>query len=212
MARIGVLGGTFDPIHKGHLMIGHYAYKEYGLDEIWFMPSGIPPHKKDHTITETKERCEMVRLAIADFPYFKLSEFEVKREGNTYTAETLRLLNQEFVQHDFYFIIGADSLFQLETWHRPELVMSQTTLLVAGRDYPDASCTIEERIAELTERYQAKIFRIHCGELDIASAEIRKKIADGKPVEDYLPSPVLQYISTRKLYQENKKIQEKAEL
>lgn len=212
MARIGVLGGTFDPIHKGHLMIGRYAYEEYGLDEIWFMPSGIPPHKKDHTITETKERCEMVRLAIADFPYFKLSEFEVNREGNTYTAETLRLLKQEFPQHHFYFIIGADSLFQLETWYHPELVMSQTTLLVAGRDYPDAPCSMEERIAELTKRYHARIFRIHCGELDAASAEIRKKIATGEPVTDYLPDAVMLYISSRKLYQENTDIQERAGL
>ena len=86
MARIGILGGTFDPIHNGHLALGKQAYEEFGLERIWFMPSGTPPHKKDHRITEGKMRRDMVMLAIADIPCFLYSDFEMEREGNTYTA------------------------------------------------------------------------------------------------------------------------------
>jgi len=114
MAEIGIMGGTFDPIHNGHLMLGRQAYEEYHLDEVWFMPSGNPPHKKDHLVTDAALRCKMVRLAIEGFPKFRLSEFEVQRTGNTYTAETLRLLHLHYPEHRFYFIVGADSLYEIE--------------------------------------------------------------------------------------------------
>lgn len=202
MAKIGIMGGTFDPVHNGHLMIGRQAYEEYKLDEIWFMPSGTPPHKKDHTITDEQDRCAMVALAIEDSPYFKLSDFEVKRAGNTYTAETLRLLKEEYPQHQFYFIIGADSLFQIERWYHPELVMSQTTLMVAGRDYPQAQCSMDEQIAYLKEKYGARILKLHCEELDVASAELRKAIADRKSIAQYIPAAVAGYIIGHDLYQQ----------
>ena len=94
MGKIGILGGTFDPIHRGHLQLGEKAYQQFRLDSVWFMPSGTPPHKKDHRVTEGALREEMVKLAIADTPYFLYSDFELKRQGNTYTAETLELLCQ----------------------------------------------------------------------------------------------------------------------
>ena len=109
MRRIGILGGTFDPVHNGHLLLGEQAYREYGLDEIWFMPCGHPPHKKSRLVTQGKEREDMVKLAIASVSYFVYSDFELKREGNTYTAQTLTLLREAYPQHEFYFIIGADS-------------------------------------------------------------------------------------------------------
>ncbi len=200
MAKIGIMGGTFDPIHNGHLMIGRQAYEEYHLDEVWFMPSGTPPHKKDHKITEEKDRCAMVNLAISDSPFFRLSDFEVKRAGNTYTAETLRLLAQEYPEHQFYFIIGADSLFQIERWYHPEDVMRRTTLMVAGRDYPQAERTMDEQIAFLEQKYGAGILKLHCEEMDVASAELRKAIAKKESIERYVPAAVAEYIIKNKLY------------
>ncbi|MGN0157790.1 MAG: nicotinate-nucleotide adenylyltransferase [Brotaphodocola sp.] len=200
MANIGIMGGTFDPIHNAHLMIGRQAYEEYKLDEIWFMPSGTPPHKKDHHVTDVEDRCEMVRLAIEDSPYYKLSEFEARRDGNTYTAETLCLLREQYPQHRFFFIIGADSLFQIEHWYHPELVMIQTTLLVAGREYADAPCTMDEQIAYLTKRYQADIRILHSNELDIASADLRRMIAEDQPIDSFVPKAVADYIARRNLY------------
>lgn len=200
MADIGIMGGTFDPIHNGHLLLGRQAYEEYGLDEVWFMPSSVPPHKQDHYVTEAKDRCEMVRLAIADTPGFRLSEFETERNGNTYTSETLHLLHEEYPQHRFFFIIGADSLHQIETWHHPAEVMGQTILLVAGREYPEAACTVEEQIAYLKEHYHADIRQLHCEEFDVSSKELRELLAKGKPVFKYVPKPVEQYIKMHRLY------------
>ena len=132
MRKIGIMGGTFDPIHNGHIMLGRQAYAEYNLDEVWYMPSGQPPHKKGRHVTESAERCHMVKLAIQDIPYFVFSDFEVRRTGkNTYTAETLALLGEKYPDVHFYFIVGADSLFEIEKWYHPEEVMARATLMAA---------------------------------------------------------------------------------
>ena len=149
MAKIGILGGTFDPIHNGHLALGKQAYEQFSLDEIWFMPSGHPPHKKGRLVTEGKEREDMVKLAIASVPYFVYSDFELKREGNTYTAQTLSLLKEVYPQHEFYFIIGADSLYEIEQWYHPEMVMKQAVLLVAARSYEKDHPDFEKQVKYL---------------------------------------------------------------
>lgn len=202
MADIGIMGGTFDPIHNGHLLLGKQAYEEYDLDEIWFMPSGKPPHKSDYRVTAVEDRCEMVRLAIAEFPYFVFSDFEVTRSGNTYTAQTLRLLNEAYPQHHFYFIIGADSLYEIEKWYHPGEVMEQTTLLVAGREYEGAPRTLEAQVDYLCGKYQASISQLHCDEVDISSGELREMESRGRRLYKYVPKPVEQYILSRGLYQE----------
>lgn len=201
MAEIGIMGGTFDPIHNGHLMLGKQAYMEYQLDEVWFMPSGTPPHKKDHRVTDVEDRCAMVKLAIEEYPYFRFSDFEVKRIGNTYTAETLRLLRDTYPHHRFYFIIGADSLYELEQWYHPEAVMAQATILAAGRDYENARCSIDEQIQILNDKYHANIKRLHCEEVDISSASLREMEARRKNIYKYVPKSVEAYIEAHGLYQ-----------
>ena len=200
MKRIGIMGGTFDPVHNGHLLLGKQAYEEYGLDEIWYMPSHIPPHKKDRQITASEDRIAMLHLALQDRPYCVVSEFEMKREGNTYTAHTLQLLQDEYPDHQFYFIIGADSLFQIESWYHPEKVMALTTLMVSGREYDKADRTFDEQIEYLTEKYDAKILPLHNEEVDIASADIRRMISEGKDITKDLPKAVVQYIKEHDLY------------
>lgn len=200
MAKIGILGGTFDPIHNGHLRLGMKAYEEFGLETVWFMPSGVPPHKRDHRITEGKLRSDMIKLAIADTPCFLYSDFELKREGNTYTAQTLTLLRQQRPEDEFYFIIGADSLYEIEHWYHPEQVMGQAALLVAGRAYRYSHRNLEEQITCLGERYGARIYPIHCPQMDVSSEGIRAAVAQGRSIEGLVPYAVETYIRSHGLY------------
>ncbi|MBQ6834210.1 MAG: nicotinate-nucleotide adenylyltransferase [Lachnospiraceae bacterium] len=201
MKRIGIMGGTFDPVHNGHLLLGKQAYEEFDLDEIWYMPSHIPPHKKDHKITGAEDRLAMLRLALKGIPYCIVSEFEMERDGNTYTAHTLELLHEEYPEYQFYFIIGADSLFQIERWYHPEKVMALTTLLVSGREYESAERSFDDQIEYLKEKYNAKIYPMHNEEVDIASADIRRRVSDRKDILKDVPSSVAEYIEKRGLYQ-----------
>lgn len=201
MRRIGIVGGTFDPIHLGHLMLGRQAYKEYHLDEVWYMPSRQPPHKADHHVTEAEHRFEMVRLAIADTPFFRLSDFELTRlRGNTYTADTLQLLKVEYPNVEFYFIVGADSIFDLDKWYHPEAVLKLAIFLTAQRDCGKRECTLDEQIHYLEEKYQATIKKLHSEELDISSEEIRGMVARGKCIEKLVPDEINEYINWHHLY------------
>ncbi|MBP3927349.1 MAG: nicotinate-nucleotide adenylyltransferase [Clostridium sp.] len=203
MKKIGLMGGTFDPIHLGHLMIGQQAQEEYGLDEVWYMPSRIPPHKKDHKITSAQDRCAMVQAAIAPYPGFVFSDFELKRtEGNTYTADTMRLLKEEYPEYEFYFIVGADSIHDIEKWYHPEYVLKEVCFLAADREYENPIRSLEDQIAYLTKKYNARIYRLHCRMMNIASAEIRERLAGNQPVEDLIPESVLTYIREHDLYRQ----------
>ena len=110
--KTGIMGGTFDPIHNGHILIARSAYEKVGLDKVLFMPSGNSYMKKN--VLDVSKRVEMVRLAIADFPYFELSSIEAQRQGNTYTYDTLEQLTKQNPKDEYYFIMGADSLFSIE--------------------------------------------------------------------------------------------------
>jgi len=205
MGNIGIMGGTFDPIHNGHLMLGEQAYKEYQLDEVWFMPSGHPPHKKNQKITDPDIRLTMTQLAIKGKTGLVCSDFEVRRNGSTYTAQTLRLLREAYPQHQYFFIIGADSLYEIEHWYEPDQVLSQAVILAARREYEDAHLSMEQQIACLGTRYKADIRILHCKEMDISSAMLRERIAGGLSVSEYVPSKVLTYIKDQGLYQEKDK-------
>ncbi|RHS87598.1 nicotinate-nucleotide adenylyltransferase [Clostridium sp. AM42-4] len=206
MAKIGIMGGTFDPIHNAHLMLGRQALKEYHLDEIWFMPSHNPPHKTDHRVTGTKDRCEMVKLAIAGEPRFRFSDFEISRAGNTYTAQTLKLLKEAYPKHTFFFIVGADSLYHIESWYHPEEVMRQVTILAAGRECEDASCTLEEQAAYLIKKYGAAIFLLHSDTMEVSSQELREREMNGGRIHNLVPENVERYIEEHGLYQNPEKL------
>lgn len=202
MPKIGIMGGTFDPIHNGHLLLGKQAYLEYHLDEIWYMPSASPPHKQDHKVTDAFHRCCMVELAVEDYSFARLSTFETEREGTTYTAQTLKLLHQQYPEHTFYFIVGADSIFMIENWYHPQEVLQQAVLLVADREVEGVSQTLEEKIAYLEETYQADIRLLHSEEVDISSEQLRRLFSNGKPVYKYVPKAVEEYIRANGLYKE----------
>lgn len=205
MGNIGIMGGTFDPIHNGHLMLGEQAYREYHLDEVWFMPSGQPPHKKNHHVTAPDQRLAMTAAAVEGRPGLICSDFEIRRNGNTYTAQTLRLLRKEYPQHTYYFIVGADSLYEIEKWYEPDQVLTQAVLLAAKREYEAKNRSMELQIEYLNHKYQADIRMLHCREMNVSSAELREKVSKGESIAEYVPKKVMAYIHAHSLYQEMKR-------
>lgn len=200
MSKIGIMGGTFDPIHNGHLLLGRQAYMEYGLESVWFMPSGQPPHKRNQGVSDGIHRCAMVKLAIENQSSFEFSDFEFLRNGNTYTAQTMALLKESFPQHQFFYIIGADSLYEIESWYHPRQVMTSVPFLVANREYKKEHRSLQDQIAYLKNSYGANIRLLHCREMDISSAEIRQAVQRGMSIENYVPQPVREYIAAHNLY------------
>lgn len=200
MRKIGIMGGTFDPIHNGHLMLGTYAKAQFSLDEVWFMPNGNPPHKRNESITvTTSHRVEMVRLAIADKEGFFLQPYEVESEGVHYSYLTMEHFKSVYPDTEFYFIIGADSLFTLERWKCPERLVKTCVLLAAYRDGRDTN-EMQAQITLLNQKYDADIQLLRTPNVDVSSTDIRKNIKIGEDISGMLPETVLQYIKEQHLY------------
>lgn len=197
MTRIGIMGGTFNPIHSGHIKIAQAAYEQYALDRVLFIPSGRPPHKQQMKIASNEDRYNMVCLAISQYPFFEPSRLEIDKEGYSYTYETLNLLNECYSGSQLYFIIGADSLFEFEHWRYPDKILNSAILLVAGRGaYTTES--MHKQISILEEKYGGHIHIIDTEYTDISSTSIR----NGTYNHDYVPDCVKAYIASHGLYKE----------
>lgn len=200
MSGIGIMGGTFDPIHIAHLEMARCAMEQKQLREIWFMPSKIPPHKQERKILSEDMRAEMIQLAIQEESGFLFSDFELRRKEITYTARTLELLEQECPKEKFYFILGGDSLFQFEHWYHPEEILQRAVVLAIGRNGV-AFSELQQQASYLSQRYHGRVELVQMPRLDISSSMIRRKIAQGESVKEYLPSKVYQYIVKNHCYQ-----------
>ncbi len=200
MKKIGILGGTFDPIQNAHLVLAECSYEQFDLDIVWFMPSKNPPHKRNKYIEKKEHRSEMIKLAIEDNPHFEFSDFELTRQGLTFTTDTLLMLNQEYEDTKFYFIIGEDSLFELENWKKPHLLFELAHIVVARRGLSN-DITVKKRISFVKEKYQTdSIELLDCPISNISSSSVRENLQCGKSIKYYVPQQVEQYISTNKLY------------
>ncbi|MDR0287208.1 MAG: nicotinate-nucleotide adenylyltransferase [Clostridiales bacterium] len=197
--KVGILGGTFDPIHVGHLIIAESVRKEVGLDKILFIPSGDPPHKQGIGISSPVDRGEMVRLAIKDNEYFEMSSIEINREGYTYTIDTLKQLFTEKSGNDeYFFIVGADVLEELFTWKDYRDVFRMCEFLAVkrpGHDNWSFSAAIEA-----ASRENAIITAIEAPLVDMSSSEIRKAFSSGKSIRYMVPKAVEEYIVYKNLY------------
>lgn len=197
--KVGIMGGTFNPIHNGHIALAQSAYKTLALDKVLFMPSGKSYMK--NRVLDARQRIAMIDRAISPYPYFELSTIEVERVGNTYTSETLRLLNQQNPQIHYYFIMGADSLFHIETWKDPEIIFSLSTLVCAVRDEYDHD-DLEKKRIELGEK-GADIVLLNMPEINISSSDIRKRVGQKLPISSLVPDDVAKYIRQEHLYEGN---------
>lgn len=201
MKRVGILGGTFDPIHLGHLILAKEAKEKCKLDEIWFMPAKTPPHKLNKVVSDFSVRKDMIELAIKDHKGFYCSDFENTLEGNSYTFNTLEKLEGRFVGDNFYFIMGADSFYEIETWKNPEIILKIANLIVASRDYSNESLTLKSHFEYLKSKYEIKgISFIDTMDVDISSTMIREMAKAGEDIEKYVPKIVCRYIKENKIY------------
>lgn len=197
--RIGIMGGTFNPIHMGHLILAEEAYQQMKLEKVFFMPSKQPPHKPNMIIAPQLHRKNMVSLAIKGNPHFELSTIELEREGVTYTADTLEILTSQNPEIQYYFIIGADSLFQLESWREPEKIMKLASLLAASR-YHLPEEELMAQIRYLTKEYSAQISLLYMPCIELSSEFLRNQLKEKREVRYYIPEAVSDYIKKNQLY------------
>ncbi len=197
--KTGIMGGTFNPIHLGHLLLAETALSAEKLDNVMFIPSGQPYMKKKEEVMPADRRLKMVELAIADNPHFIVSDMEIKREGNTYTCDTLAQLKREQPQTDFFFLMGADCLFSIETWKNPEEIFAACTVLAAVRNGADPALMLE-KCSYLAENYRAEIRLLPFPETAISSTDIRRLTKEGRSIRYMVPETVRLFIQDNRLY------------
>lgn len=198
MKKYGIFGGSFNPIHYGHLMICEYIKEEMGLDKVIFIPTGNPPHKEIEVSAE--DRYEMVRLAISPNPDFEISDIETTRVKMSYTVDTIRELKKIYREEKLYFLIGLDSLFQLKTWKKIGDLSQEIEFVVALRPgYIDKE-EINKEIDFLRENFGTKINLIKTPLYEISSTDLRDRIHEGKSLRYLIPKKVLDYIEESGFY------------
>lgn len=197
--KIGIMGGTFNPIHNGHLILSEYIREEANLDKIIFIPTGRPPHKDNREILNGEFRKEMLDLAIDSHPYFEISTIEIDRIGIGYTIDTLVELKDIYPKDEIYLIIGVDSLMELHRWKNYRNLLSMSNFIVANR-YGFESNIVMDRIKEFNEDYKGRIALIQSPIIEISSTDIRERLRKGLSIKYLVPEAVEKYILLKALY------------
>jgi len=197
--NIGIFGGTFDPIHTGHLIIAEEARLRLGLSQVIFVPAGEPWLKEDRIISSGEHRLEMVRLAIAANPFFRASTVDLERPGPSYTVDTLTDLRRELGEEaNFYFILGLDALVEFSTWREPERIVQVCHLVAAKR--PEARDLDLESLERSIPGISHRVVILDNPLIDMSSSEIRERVGKGLPITDLVPEAVARYIREQGLY------------
>ena len=193
------MGGTFDPIHYGHLVTAEAARNRFDLDLVIFVPSGKPPHKKDYPVTASEHRYLMTVVAVVTNRYFEVSRIEIDREGFSYTIDTIKELRQRFPETELYFITGADAILEILTWKSVSEILDDCHLIAAtrpGYELDGLRNDLKKTVGDSIN----KIYSIEVPALAISSTSIRKRVAQGQPIKYLLPESVEQYIYKNGLY------------
>ena len=198
--KTGLYGGTFDPVHNGHIEIAKAALAQFQLDELWFIPAKIPPHKMNKSITCEKRRLQMLELALEGLESsFQINTCELDRKSTSFTYISLGELKKQFPENDFYFIMGEDSLKDFETWRHPEIISNLANIIVAPRSEPDK----DER-SFYTEKYKNKfhseIYFLDMPFIDVSSTRIKERISLDQEIKHLVPDKVYDYIFRNHLY------------
>ena len=198
--RIGIFGGTFDPVHMGHLILAEQCREQAGLDEVWFVPNAQPPHK-DRGVTRFEQRCDMLGFAIAGHePEFRVNRIEDELPGPSYTARTLDELHKRHPGNDLSLLLGSDCLPDLPGWYEPRRVIELASLVVVPR--PGVMLWTAERLARAlgVDVSAVRMRYVACPMIEIASRELRRAIMDGMSIRYLVPRSVEEYVRERKLY------------
>lgn len=196
---MGIMGGTFDPIHNGHLILAEHSRIQFDLEQIIFIPTGKPPHKGEKDISSVNYRYDMTVLAISTNPYFSLSSIEIQREGATYTIDTIKYLQSKYRDKEFYFILGADSFCNIDKWKDYKELLSLCKFIVAKRPDLDSN-KLESRFKELSRIYKDSIYLLETPLIDISSTSIRNRVKSELSIKYLVPESVELYIEKNKLY------------
>lgn len=198
--RIGVLGGTFDPIHIGHLIFAEQVRVLCGLDKVIFIPAKNPPHKLNDGVTQINHRFEMCRIAIQNNKYFEVSDIEMLSDNLSYTYNTLQKMKKELGNStELYFIVGSDAWLDLDEWYKSEALLNEFSFIIGDRPgYKED--LVNEKIKIIKEKYNTNVEKIDIPEIDVSSSNIRDLVFQKKSIKYLTPEVVENYIIDNKLY------------
>ncbi len=196
--RLGIFGGSFDPVHNGHLALARACHEQAALDEVWFTPAAIQPLKQRGPHATDAQRIEMLQLAIDAVSSWRVCTLEIDRGGYSYTVDTLRQIHIELPEAELFFMIGADAMRDIPRWKEPaEIFRLATPLVVRRTGEADPDCS---KIAPLfTATNQPQLVKMRA--IDASSSEIRRRVAAGEPIDKFVPAPVAEYITDHRVYQ-----------
>ena len=197
--RIGILGGTFDPIHNAHLLLGESAREQFNLDRVIYIPNNLAHLPNRTEITPGDVRYQMVKMAISDNPYFTCSRIEIDKPEGTYTYNTIQELKVMYPGDELYLILGGDSIIGIDTWYRAKDLLTSCTILAAVREDDDLSA-LDKKRNELKKIYNADIRLLKFNRIDISATEIRQRIRSGRSVRYMLPDEVIEFLCIKGLY------------
>ncbi|MBQ9590045.1 MAG: nicotinate-nucleotide adenylyltransferase [Butyrivibrio sp.] len=197
--RIGILGGTFDPVHNAHLLLGEAAREQFGLDRVIFIPNNLAHFKNRTEISGREERYQMVKMAIDGNPYFTCSRLEIDKDTGSYTIDTIEDLKRMYPGDELYLILGADSVLGIDSWYRSKDLLTSCIILAATREDDDLA-VLDKKRRELKNLYNADIRLLTFNRIDISSTDIRQRIRLGRSVRYMLPNECIEYICIKGLY------------
>lgn len=197
--KLGIMGGTFDPIHNGHMETAEFVYQQMGLEKVVFIPANIAPHKIGMEFAEAEHRYQMTVLATQDSSHFSVSDIEIRRKGVSYTYDTVATLKEQYgAEYELYFIIGADSVAKLDTWTKVRDIMGLCTFVAATR--PGFAPTVDKVIEYFGELGRTRIQWLNTPGMDISATDIRQRVREKRSIKGLVPVAVEQYIYQKGLY------------
>lgn len=194
--RLGIFGGAFDPVHNGHLLLAEQCCEQCQLDEVWFVPTKIPPHKDADSLSPDEDRVEMLKLATAGRSEFVVSEIELKREEVSWTVDTLRQLHDERPDDELFLLIGADSLRDFPTWKEPEAIAELASVIAVNR----GEASLDELTAGLSPKLSDSVQLVTMPGISISATDLRRRVSEGKSIRYLVPRSVEEFIQSRALF------------